>query len=544
MITAFLSAFVLYSIPIGFGIVLMGKKPLRDGIILLITSVFSSMLWRSNSPYPFPLNWDIWEHQTAVNAILSGTFTLLPSGLSDTFQFNGYTTLFHMWIAIPQYIFKPDVLGFWWFAETLHTFAASIAAYVLITSITKKKQAGIVAGILSAFFFESSLSYTSVFLMPQTVTAILWVFGFSYLLQKTSATARMLVMVPLSVILFSLHFIIGSVGIACYLFYLILEKTRILESTAVYVTALLALPIFVFGVLTGITTMFPVQSINFGEAGHFSNTVIRTWTDMCTWYGFLPVLLFPFGIIALEKMRLQNPGRICILLFFILTGLVFSPFPYVTKFIVLWRFLLIAFIGSGILFFLESTKNIIIKGVMLFFIIITCQTIFIANYTSWKQTITYLDIASQVSKDDRKTAEFLSTYRDKPVLLASDPATSYILEALSGVNSPGGAYMNTANRQYLASAFLSEDQSFCNDKLDLIRDGISPQEKISMVVISARTLEWLHTEETIRNSNAWNVWQPQGFSIRNTMEIQQISERCSLTPIFTTPSIVVFERIL
>jgi hypothetical protein len=351
-------------------------------------------------------------------------------------------------------------------------------------------------------------------------------------------------MIPLSVILFSLHFIIGSVGIACYLFYLILEKTRILESTAVYVTALIALPIFIFGVLSGITTIFPVQSINFGEAGHFTNTIIRTRTDMRTWYGFLPVLLLPFGIITLEKMEKRYAGRICILLFFILTGLVFSPFPYVTKFIVLWRFLLIALIGSGVLFFLESTKHIVAKGIILFLLIIACQTIFIAHSTSWKQTITYLGIASQVSEDDRKTAEFLSVYRDKSVLFVSDPATSYILEALSGVNSPGGAYMNTANRQYLASALLSENQSSCNEYFDSVRDGISPQEKISMVVISARTLEWLHAEKALQNSNAWNVWQPQGFSLRDNLETQAIQKRCGFILKFSTQSTVVFERTL
>ena len=94
MIATFLSAFFLFLLPITFGWFIMGKPKFWHMIGLALATLVSYLIWRMYSPYPSPLNWDIWEHQTAIHAILNGNISLLPSQLSDTFGFNGYTTLF------------------------------------------------------------------------------------------------------------------------------------------------------------------------------------------------------------------------------------------------------------------------------------------------------------------------------------------------------------------------------------------------------------------------------------------------------------------
>lgn len=542
MILAFLSSCVLFSIPIGFGLFLMGKKSIRDISILLVAALAGYILWRLDSPYPYPLNWDIWEHQTVVNALLSGTFALLPSQLSDTFQFNGYTTMFHIWLAIPQYLFKPDVLGFWWFAEFFHGLTAALAAYLLTFAVSKNRWAAILSGVMSALFFESNLAYTAYFLMPQTITAVIWAFGFAFLLQKPKKINPVLIMFPLSVILISLHFIVGGLGIMVYFLYILLEKTRILEKKLIYLTAIISLPVFTFGILTLISRIFPVQTINFGEAGHFSNTLKQISSDMRMWYGLLPLFLLPFGIEYVEKNPYCNIGRILILCFLILGGVVISPFPYVNKFIVLWRFLLIPFISLGVMYFLDKTSEIIAKGIIIFLFVLTCQIISMENTNTWKQTVTYRGIASQLSDDERKTAAFLSEQKTKTALFVSDPATSYILEALSGMNSPGGAYMSTHNRNFLNKGLLSDESVTCNIYLNNIHDGLNQATYPTFIVITGRMLAWLKASEDMQQSNAWNVWVPKEFSLRDEIRIQKIQERCGFTSVFQTKSTVIFKR--
>src|SRR5450759_2105555 len=96
--------------------------------LLVLLSVAFYALWRWNSPYPSPLNWDIWEHQTVVNAIRSGSFALLPSQLSDTFRFNGYTTLFHVITAgIQNVLHVQNIPGFWWIAEGIFFVLTTLA---------------------------------------------------------------------------------------------------------------------------------------------------------------------------------------------------------------------------------------------------------------------------------------------------------------------------------------------------------------------------------------------------------------------------------
>jgi hypothetical protein len=544
MMTSFLSALSLFILPILFGILLMGKKPLRDVVILTVTAVAGYILWRLYSPYPYPLNWDIWEHQTIINAILSGKYALLPSTLSDTFRFNGYTTLFHLWLSVPQSLFKPEILGFWWFSEFFLCLTAGIAAYAFSMTLTKNRWVGITAGVMSTFFFEPALSYTSYFLMPQTITAILWVFGLTFLIQHKNRPSHLFVMIPLSVLLISLHFIIGGAGVVLYLFYSILEKSHMLDKNFFYFLSVAGLPVFVFGLLSFVTRAFPVHMINFGEAGSFSKTIPQLITDMRGWYGLLPLFLVPFGIIEVKTGQYRTAGRISTLLFFILGAMIISPFPYMTKFIVLWRFLLILFMAIGMGYFLNKVTGMLAKGMILFLFIVTCETIFLVNIQTWQKTVTYRGKASQLSDDEQKTAQFLSTQRVGNTFFVSDPATSYILEALSGVNSPGGAYMDRDNRVSLSSALLSDSPDECTQSLNKIRDRLYPNHTLTYVVISARTLSWLDSGDTMRVSNAWNVWTPRELSLRDRIQLQHIEETCELTPVYQTGSIVVFKKSL
>lgn len=469
--------------------------------LLILLSVLFYALWRINSPYPSPLNWDIWEHQTVINAIRGGAFALLPSQLTDTFQFDGYTTLFHVILAAIQHVLHvQNIPGFWWIAEGVFFVLTTLATYAFVYAITKNRLAAFAGGILSAGFFESAVAFTTLFLLPQTVAALIWVVGMTVVVTQKTKQKKLLAAFITTLVILPFHAIVGTLG-AVYIFIMAIEPKLnwLLVLIASYV------------VPTYLIAHFGLTGLNAGEAQYFNQTLPEKLALFRQWYGYLPI---PFLLLGLWK-----GNRTLTVMFAASIGLLASPFPYVLKFVVIIRYIMIAVMAIGIGEYLKLLTSNIARYIALGVLTAGTIGIFVANTSLWKNPVIFRGIASHVSVDELTAAAFLKSHYSG-VFLISDPATQYILEPLSGVNTQGGAYMTSASRQKLLNMNL---------------------EPGTLLAISARTSKWLFVDSKDQMSIAFNIWRPDALSMNDELMIGQWKNRFAGKEVYRNPSIVIFE---
>ncbi len=465
--------------------------------LLVIIIIIFYALWRWNSPYPSPLNWDILEHQTVINAIRGGSFALLPSQLSDTFRFDGYTTLFHTILAGLQTILNvQNVLGFWWIAEGIFFVLTTIAAYGFVYALTKNKLAAFAGGVLSAGLFESAVAFTTLFLLPQTVAALMWLIGMTIVATRKTKREKLLVALITSLIILPFHAIVGALG-ALFLFTMAVEPKI---HWALVLIASYAIP-------TYIASHFGLTELNAGEAQYFNQTLPQKLELFRHWYGFLPI---PFLLLGLKRAN-----RSLVLMLAASAGLLASPFPYVLKFMVIIRYVMIAVMAIGIGEFLRPVTSKLGRYLALAALTIAAGLIFITNTSQWKNPVVFRGIASHVSGDERAAAEFLRE-NYKHAFLISDPATQYILEPLSGIDTQGGAYMTSESRQNLLGMHVSHG---------------------TLLAISARTMKWLAADPKDQMNIAFNIWRPNALSMNDQLYIKKLG----FQEVYRNSSIVIFK---
>lgn len=466
---------------------------MKSILFLIIVSAIFYGIWRWNSPYPYTLNWDIWEHQTVVNAIRGGAFAVNPSELSDTFQFNGYTTAFHVIVAAIQTITQTqNILGFWWIAEGAFFMLTTIAMYFFAYTLTKNKLASVMAGVLSVGFFESSMAYTTLFLIPQTLAAVLWVIAI-ILITRGPAEIRLKTALLFSLMIILLHGVVGIFGGVLLLLYVFSLRGRLSVGVSLAAFAL------GYGIPALIASRLPVETLNAGEAMYFTQTIGQKLALMRGWYGFLPI---PFLLLGMLK-----GNRTVTAIFALTLGVVLSPFPYVLKFAVYLHYLMIAIMAVGLVRF-ATLGNLLLATT-------AAALIFYANITAWQQPVVFRGIASQVSSDEIAAAKFFkSNYAG--AFLVSDPATQGILEALSGIDTKGGPYMNTENRK------------------NLLGMNLKPE---TLLAVSARTMKWFAADPKDQMSIAFNIWRPDALSIADQLYIA----RLGFNEIYRNPSVVLFK---
>jgi len=540
MIETFAAVFLFMIIPISIGWLAIGKPRPHHMLILAVFTLMAYLCWRAQSTYPAPLNWDLWEHQTAINAILSGKIALLPSYVSDTFGFNGYTTLFHILLAVPQYIFHPDILGFWWLGELYMAFLTGMAVYGLANAITRRADIALIAGILSAFSFESSVVFTPFFLMPQTAAALLWAYGMTWIIKSQKIHIWMLIL--FSLILISLHIIIGASGVLLSLWYLLSKKMYTDTPSKNLGFARLIIPFAVYGILWYVTKIVPMGTINYGEAASFMETLPEKLQQSTSWYGYLAIALLPMGIYMLRKSEPRDEHARIFGMFTIVMAVVASPIPYAMKFYIFGRYFLMVYMASGIFWLADKIPAISWKMAGVGMLLASQTIIFLANTRAWQKPLVFENQASHISTGELTMASALNhAYAGKDVMIASDPATSYILEPLSGINTPGGAYMSVKNREITAKLLTASSSAELKTMLGSLHDKIQTTPVSTyLFVVSGRYMQWTRLAPQEQQSFAVNIWQPQALTLADRTTIIEAEKTLDLKPVLQNDSAVIF----
>ncbi len=491
------------------------------GSFILAAIVY--FIWQFNSPYPF--NWDLFEHQTLVNTILKGDISLIPSHLSDTFGFDGYSTLFHTLVSYSQSIVSSPVLSYWKTIGFVHFAIVIFASYLFGKAVTNNKEIAVLMTILTAFIFDSTISFTSLFFIPQTFTAVVWILLISQLLKSVREEKSIkfsLIILGSVFILFS-HYIVGTVASALYLGLYLFNRYQDKISKKVSSIRLIEIA----GILSLVAVIFspslPFGFLNGGEASAFTLSLSDKYLAMRQAYGYLMLLTLPVGIWAAiktqKKALIYSSALLLLLSTVVLLGL-----PYVMKFYVLTGFFVTLFMGIGLSFLFSRIKNPIFKAFSYLALIIFLGIIFVSNALIWKGILHYQSETTHISPNEVSAAKYIKeNYKDGSALLISDPATQNILETLSGVNSQGGAYMSTSSRNKLTNAGISNNPAETISELYKINDKIvQTGSSKRLLVLSGRYFIWQKASQKDKLAFNYNVWYPADLTLEDIGQINSL----------------------
>jgi hypothetical protein len=531
-----------------FSIRLPNKKSLLHIIFpalsVISLSTVAAMIWNFRSP--FPLNWDLYEHQTLVNTILKGSFDFFTSHLSDTFGFNSYPPIFHTLMAVSQSYAKLSslqILEYWNAISFLHLVLISVASYVFAYALTRNRWVSILSCIIGTLTFESTIAFTSLFLLPQTLTAVMFAFAYSHLvlqrqLKGTVSVWWLIILVPTFILS---HYVVGSLAAVIYIasyFYLRWEKwlNKVFAS----------FPIVELGVMSMIGGVFASRMINLdflnkGEAASYTFSPAEKIEFMKRVYGWELPIFVPLGIFT--ALRKQTSRVILTLLIsFGFIAILLSEFPYVIKFYVLGRFFIHFLVALGIWSIIEKIKNTFLRAVSICFLTITLMILLILNSLFWKQGLFEHNQTRHVGDDEITAAQFLTQrYDAQKTLIVSDPATQYILEALSGINSAGGSFASTENRKLTAMLRPNLSDTELSEKLNQINDPVNPNKQKILLALSGRFFLWQSAKLEQQTSFDFNVWAPHHLTLQQQEAILSYQQNPQLEVVYSSPSLVIFE---
>lgn len=366
----------------------------------------------------------------------------------------------------------------------------------------------------------------------------------------------------LACVLILLHLIVGTMGAIIFIVlwaYLrqkkyasIFEKSateisHLIEKTKKTTILISSLLVGLFSVLIiGLFTAPHVNLgfINAGEAAEYTYAIAQKIDFMRQSYGYFLLLFLPFGVWNIVK----NGGRyekISLIIGASLTLLIAMQLPYVLKFYTLDRFFIHFIFASGVVYcaglFRISVKN---AGTLL--IISLCFIVMLVyNSATWKNALHYNSITTHISPAEIEGAQFLKDkYNGDTTLIISDPATQYILETLSNVNSQGGAYADSQTRQLLQQSLHTPDIKTRALILSQIKDKIAPEPTTRLFIASGRYFLWSGSSARQQTSLGFNIWYPVDLSNENLMTLRYYENSQQFIPVFKNSAMTIFEIIL
>lgn len=467
-------------------------------ILIIFSAANFFLIWKAQTPYPLTLNWDSYEHITLANTIAGGKFAFLPHFVSDTFTFDGYSTLFQTLLALPKMLFNLNLVGIYWWIEYWFYLAVILTFFWVVKKITGNLEISFFGALLSSLIFQSSIVYIPLFLLPQTMAGLLSFITISSLIFSNNRS-----MVIAFVPIFLLHFIVGALAMTLFMLVWLIKSTKYK-----YINHLLII-FFLLTLFSVISNIFGLWTITYREeADYFALSLGQKLTMLFQWYNLTLPLMLPAGVYLILKSE-SNIFKLLLVCCLFTLAVSLAPLSYFLKFFVIAGFFVNLILSLGLAFllnFLPKTLRISTYA----WIILIMFNVFTINQNKYKESLYYEGNYSQISKADLEASKWLSLNFPPDTFLISDPGTQYILETVSGLNSQGGAYMDIETREKLISLHYSKDPQKIHQTVYQINDLLSnkgaPQKRL--FIVGGRYFAWQNLTELQKKSFYYNIWRP------------------------------------
>jgi len=521
------------------------KEYILPTLASFATAALTTLLWRIKSPYP--LNWDIYEHQTLTTNILHGKFSFFSSQVTDTFGFNGYSTIFHSLLAASQTFFHIQIFDYWNSVSMVHLWLVCLASYLMAKEITGSRAVGYISMLLGGLIFDSTISFTNLFLIPQTFTALLFIFLFTQLIKtlKTGKSQPLIFIALGSIFLLLNHYIVGTVAVFFYLGTYLYFRFKNFLTPKINRKHAMLIGIILSATAIVISGIIPLESLNKGEGEAFVLSFADKWNTLRQTYGLLPLFFVPIGIYTIAKRKTELT-LYTLDIALALGAMVLLQLPYVMKFFVLDKYFFNVIIAIGMYTILKQIRNFALRYISYFILIFTLIFIFVLNSANWKQILIYKNTQSHIAESEIKAAAFLKEeYSNSNALLISDPSTQYILETLSNVNTQGGAYMDHPARATLDNISQEQDPNRITDSLFQVKDKVTQDTNTRLFALSGRYFVWQNQSKKNKQDLSFNIWHTADLTLTNKEYINKlVSQSDQFKLVFQNESIAILEVVM
>lgn len=254
-------------------------------------------------------------------------------------------------------------------------------------------------------------------------------------------------------------------------------------------------------------------------------------------YGYLGYLLIPLGFVyAFRETKRRQEVWLGVLFFIGFTAMAFSTVPYVLKLWTLGRFWIGLLMSLGVWELVRYIRSVVMRIAVLIAFCIGVSIILCVNVSGWKTGLLYEGIQTHISLDDMAAARMLQAqYATDSTVLVSDPATQFILEGLSGIESPGGAYMTDDIRKSFSAALLDASPAAAIGWIRQVSDKDVYGVKTHLLALSGRTFNWLTVTDANRWSYSYNTWAPLDLTNDDRQRIASFSTLPGVSVVFSSP---------
>lgn len=505
--------------------------------ILSITVMVVLLIWRSDNPYPLSLDWDLYAHQHAFNAIKHGYFSLFPSQISDTFLLNTYLPTFALLLGGLHSIFGfLSETGLYFVVDTVHFIVNVFVGALLGYAVTRRYAVALVSGLLAACIYESVVAQTALFFTPQNFAAVIITLGLTLWILNLKRLG--IIVLTVSILI---HYVIGLIGLV--LAALLIFQPVLKRRYGINIFRLLPM----LGFLSLVTAV--LFSI-WGEFNPFSSKestelIFGFWSKLeylLRWYS---LLIIGYLVGAWYLFRSGNEySRLILGLSFGLLAAVILPVPYTLKFFTVGRFLVNVVLAVGLVTLLDGFSHKILRWISYGLLWLLLINLFVHSSATFKSAFPYHGVITTISEYELEAIDVIKeSYPDSygSVLIVSDPATQHVFEALTGINSQGGAFATNQTRTLLSQTYPNPTQEALFE-LFSIEDGVvDVQPEVILLIVSGRYIQWQNLPADKKVDQTFNVWAPRDLTARANDYIDMLEKTGIAKLIYINAGVSVFE---
>lgn len=445
---------------------------------------------------------DYLQHITVPNRIFQeGVLCVLPGQCSNLFQQHGYTTIYHVIMGNMTTFLGTDTIKTFYVLDILFPIIASIPVYIIFKKLTRStlwSQLGVLL-TLSTFIIGG---YDFVFFIPQTFAFYIFILA----VKEEKMTVLQLILI--SLLLFSVHFIIGTIFIT-YLWFRFLISQRAEKEKEKNLLLLLVPISIIFFTLTNIAG-FSIEKLFQEEAVNIVGSLTNPYypTNITFFLRNLgpaiPLLILAYIATFFEKKKRE----------IVVTSFCFIAFGTIMYFLAPTYAIKFA-IGQGFFASLIIIRYLwglsykpFVKGLFFVFLIFAWGLNFYVQYDRYTGFYTQESgRVSAITQEDEALINYLKQETITNKFIVSDPHTQLIVNAFGNLDTANAQYMQLETRGNLTN-YLQEPNTETYETL-LTSPGIPGGTEIHILYTSRleRSLKlsdysWLYNVYSIQINNS------------------------------------------